>query len=233
LRLQNQKIEAQKNQIETERGKSDRLLRNILPDEIAEELKTRGHADPKLYDSATVLFTDFVNFTKLSSSMQPEKIISELDECFLAFDEIIEKHGLEKIKTIGDAFMCAGGLPVPNTTHAIDAVRAAIEINDWMKKRNAEKPDAIFREMRVGIHTGPVVAGVIGKNKFAYDIWGDAVNLASRLEEQGENGQVNISQTTYEAIKDQFVCTWRGKREVHNKGLVDMYFVNGDKKEGL
>jgi class 3 adenylate cyclase len=230
LRLQNQKIEAQKNQIETERGKSDRLLRNILPDEIAEELKTRGHADPKLYDSATVLFTDFVNFTKLSSSMQPEKIISELDECFLAFDEIIEKHGLEKIKTIGDAFMCAGGLPVPNTTHAIDAVRAAIEINDWMKKRNAEKPDAIFREMRVGIHTGPVVAGVIGKNKFAYDIWGDAVNLASRLEEQGENGQVNISQSTYEAIKDQFVCTWRGKREVHNKGLVDMYFVNGDKK---
>jgi adenylate cyclase len=228
LQMQNQKIEAQKNQIDAERGKSDRLLRNILPDEIAEELKTRGHAVPKLYDSATVLFTDFVNFTKLSASLQPERIISELDECFLAFDEIIEKHGLEKIKTIGDAFMCAGGLPVPNQTHATDAVRAALEINEWLRTRNAEKPDAIFREMRIGIHTGQVVAGVIGKNKFAYDIWGDAVNLASRLEEQGENGRVNISQTTYEAVKDQFKCSWRGQREVHNKGLVDMYFVDGE-----
>ena len=229
LRLQNQKIEAQKNQIDAERGKSDQLLRNILPDEIAEELKTRGHAAPKLYDSATVLFTDFVNFTKLSSSMQPERIISELDECFLAFDEIIEKHGLEKIKTIGDAFMCAGGLPIPNTTHPEDAVRAAIEINQWLQHRNQERPEAIFREMRIGIHTGPVVAGVIGKNKFAYDIWGDAVNLASRLEEQGENGRINISQTTYDAIKTQFECSWRGKREVHNKGLVDMYFVETEK----
>ncbi len=225
LRMQNQKIEAQKNQIDAERGKSDRLLRNILPDEIAEELKTRGHAAPKLYESATVLFTDFVNFTKLSSSLQPERIISELDECFLAFDEIIEKHGLEKIKTIGDAFMCAGGLPVPNDTHAADAVRAAIEINQWLQQRNRDRPDAIFQEMRIGIHTGPVVAGVIGKNKFAYDIWGDAVNLASRLEEQGETNRVNISQHTYEAIKHQFECSWRGQREVHNKGLVDMYFV--------
>ena len=225
LRLQNQKIEAQKNQIENERGKSDRLLRNILPEEIADELKARGHADPKLYDSATVLFTDFVNFTKLSANLPPEQIISELDECFLAFDEIIERHGLEKIKTIGDAFMCAGGLPVANQSHAKDAVRAAIEINQWLSDRNKDNPNAVFREMRIGIHTGPVVAGVIGKNKFAYDIWGDAVNLASRLEEQGEDGRINISQTTYHAIKDHFECTWRGKREVHNKGMVDMYFV--------
>ncbi len=232
LKMQNQKIEAQKNQIDAERGKSDRLLRNILPDEIAEELKTRGHAAPKLYESATVLFTDFVNFTKLSSSLQPERIISELDECFLAFDEIIEKHGLEKIKTIGDAFMCAGGLPVPNDTHAADAVRAAIEINQWLQQRNRDRPDAIFKEMRIGIHTGPVVAGVIGKNKFAYDIWGDAVNLASRLEEQGETNRVNISQQTYEAIKHQFDCSWRGQREVHNKGLVDMYFVEQEIEQG-
>lgn len=225
LRLQNQKIEAQKNQIENERGKSDRLLRNILPEEIADELKARGHADPKLYDSATVLFTDFVNFTKLSANLPPEQIISELDECFLAFDEIIERHGLEKIKTIGDAFMCAGGIPVANQSHAEDAVRAAIEINQWLSDRNQKNPKAVFREMRIGIHTGPVVAGVIGKNKFAYDIWGDAVNLASRLEEQGEDGRINISQTTYHAIKDHFECTWRGQREVHNKGMVDMYFV--------
>jgi adenylate cyclase len=229
LKMQNQKIEAQKNQIDVERGKSDRLLRNILPDEIAEELKTRGHAAPKLYESATVLFTDFVNFTKLSSNLQPERIISELDECFLAFDEIIEKHNLEKIKTIGDAFMCAGGLPVPNDTHPSDAVRAAIEINAWLQQRNKERPDAIFKEMRIGIHTGPVVAGVIGKNKFAYDIWGDAVNLASRLEEQGESGRINISSHTYEAIKGQFECSPRGQREVHNKGLVDMYFVEREK----
>jgi adenylate cyclase len=225
LRLQNQKIEAQKNQIENERSKSDRLLRNILPEEIADELKTRGYADPKLYDSATVLFTDFVNFTKLSENLPPGQIISELDECFLAFDEIIDRHGLEKIKTIGDAFMCAGGLPIANETHASDAVRAALEINQWLKQRNELNPKAVFREMRVGIHTGQVVAGVIGKNKFAYDIWGDAVNLASRLEEQGENGRVNISQTTYNAVKHQFECSWRGQREVHNKGLVDMYFI--------
>lgn len=230
LRLQNQKIEAQKNQIDNERGKSDRLLLNILPEEIATELKTRGYAAPKLYDSATVLFTDFVNFTKLSSKLPPEQIIAELDECFLAFDAIIDRHGLEKIKTIGDAFMCAGGLPVPNETHPVNAVRAALEITAWLKNRNETNPNAVFREMRIGIHTGPVVAGVIGKNKFAYDIWGDAVNLASRLEEQGEDGRVNISQTTYEAIKDYFVCTWRGQREVHNKGLVDMYFIESEIK---
>ena len=230
LRLQNQKIEAQKNQIDNERGKSDRLLLNILPEEIATELKTRGYAAPKLYDSATVLFTDFVNFTKLSSKLPPEQIIAELDECFLAFDAIIDRHELEKIKTIGDAFMCAGGLPVPNETHPVNAVRAALEITAWLKNRNETNPNAVFREMRIGIHTGPVVAGVIGKNKFAYDIWGDAVNLASRLEEQGEDGRVNISQTTYEAIKDYFVCTWRGQREVHNKGLVDMYFIESEIK---
>lgn len=230
LRLQNQKIEAQKNQIESERSKSDRLLRNILPEEIADELKTRGYAAPKLYDSATVLFTDFVNFTRLSANLPPEEIISELDECFLAFDEIIDRYGLEKIKTIGDAFMCAGGLPVPNDTHAVDAVKAAIEITQWLAERNRTNPKAVFQHMRIGIHTGPVVAGVIGKNKFAYDIWGDAVNLASRLEEQGEAGRINVSQTTYEAVKDHFLCSWRGKKEVHNKGLIDMYFIEKELK---
>jgi adenylate cyclase len=228
LKVQNRKIEAQKNQIDAERAKSDLLLLNILPEEIASELKTRGHAAPRLFESATVLFTDFVNFTKLSAQLSPEEIIGELDTCFLAFDEIIDRHGLEKIKTIGDAFMCAGGLPVPNQTHPTDAVSAALDMAAWLNHRNQTNPNAILREMRIGIHTGPVVAGVIGKNKFAYDIWGDAVNLAARLEEQGEAGRVNISATTYEAIKHRFACIHRGILEVHNKGAVEMYFVEGE-----
>ena len=225
LNVQNRQIQAQNREIEAERGKSDRLLLNILPEEIAQELKMKGYAKPRLYESATVLFTDFVDFTRLSATLLPEALIDELNECFLAFDLICDKFGLEKIKTIGDAFMCVGGLPVPNTTHPQDAVRAALEMNDWIQARNRDNAKAVFQEMRIGIHTGPVVAGVIGKNKFAFDIWGDAVNLAARLEEFGEPGRVNISSATAEAVGDQFQLTFRGEKEVHNKGLVAMYFV--------
>ncbi len=225
LSQQNQKIQLQNEQIEAERMKSDRLLLNILPQEVADELKARGYATPRLFESATILFTDFTNFTSLSTTLTPEQLIDELNDCFFAFDEICEKHGLEKIKTIGDAFMCAGGLPVPNETHPIDAVHAALEMFGWLEKRNATNPKAIFRDMRIGIHIGPVIGGVVGKNKFAFDIWGDAVNLASRLEELGEPGRVNISGTAYEVVKHRFRCEYRGKKEVHNKGLVDMYFI--------
>ena len=225
LNAQNQQIQAQNKEIEAERGKSDKLLLNILPDEVARELKTSGYATPRHYDSATVVFTDFVNFTRLSAQLSPDKLIDELDECFLAFDEICEKHGLEKIKTIGDAYMFAGGLPVPNDTHPQDAVRAALEMLEWLDKRNRENDRAVFHEMRIGIHTGPVVAGVVGKNKFAYDIWGDAVNLAARLEEHGEPGRLNISKATADAVKHLFKVVPRGKKEVYNKGLVEMYFV--------
>ncbi|MEO6759900.1 MAG: adenylate/guanylate cyclase domain-containing protein, partial [Saprospiraceae bacterium] len=225
LNLQNRQIQAQNKEIEAERSKSDQLLLNILPEEIAQELKTKGYAKPRLYESATVLFTDFVDFTRLSATLLPEALIDELNECFLAFDLICDKFGLEKIKTIGDAFMCVGGLPVPNTTHPQDAVRAALKMNDWIQDRNRNNAKAIFQEMRIGIHTGPVVAGVIGKNKFAFDIWGDAVNLAARLEELGEPGKVNISSATAAAIGDEFMLTFRGEKEVHNKGLVAMYFV--------
>lgn len=225
LTLQNRKIEAQRDQIEQERRNSDKLLLNILPEEIADELKKHGEATPKFYPAATVLFTDFIDFTLLSAQLSPEKLIAELDECFLAFDEICEKHHLEKIKTIGDAYMCAGGLPVQNETHPEDAVRAALDMVDWMERRNQENPNAVFRKMRIGVHTGPVIAGVIGKNKFAYDIWGDAVNLAARLEELGAPGRVNISSATREAVKHLFTTTYRGKKEVYNKGLVDMYFI--------
>lgn len=225
LALQNRQIQAQNAQIEAERRTSDRLLLNILPEEVAQELRTRGYASPRYYESATVLFTDFLNFTSLSAVMSPEELIAELEECFLAFDEISERNGLEKIKTIGDAYMCAGGLPIPNETHAEDAVRAALEMADWLKRRNKDNPKAVFREMRIGVHTGPVIAGVIGKNKFAYDIWGDAVNLAARLEELGAPGRVNVSRATAEAVKGRYRAHHRGKKEVHNKGQVDMYFI--------
>ncbi|TNE60699.1 MAG: tetratricopeptide repeat protein [Bacteroidetes bacterium] len=230
LELKNRKIEAQKAQIEEERQKSDRLLLNILPDEVAQELRSHGYATPRFYEAATVLFTDFSNFTRLSESLTPEELIDELNACFLGFDEICDKYGLEKIKTIGDAYMCAGGLPVPNDTHPEDAVNAALEMLAWLRRRHEAEPDAVFNNMRIGIHTGPVIAGVIGKNKFAYDIWGDAVNLASRLEELGEPGRINISGATYAVVKDRFNCSYRGKKEVHNKGLVDMYFI--DEQQG-
>jgi len=226
LREQNSQIQAQNIEIQEERRKSDRLLTNILPEEIADELKAHGYALPRMYESATVIFTDFVNFTKSSSLLSPEQIIDELNDCFLAFDEICDQHGLEKIKTIGDAFMCAGGLPLPNKTHPQDAVHAALKMLTWLNNRSSTNPGALLRDMRIGIHTGPVVAGVIGKNKFAFDIWGDAVNLAARLEEHGEAGRVNISKTTAEAVKGQFKITYRGQQEVHNKGMVDMYFAD-------
>lgn len=229
LQGQNKMIQAQNREIEEERRKSDVLLRNILPEEVAQELKTQGYATPHNYESATVLFTDFVNFTRLSTQLSPKQLIDELDTCFLAFDEICERHGLEKIKTIGDAYMCAGGLPIPNDTHPSDAVRAALDMCQWLEQRNLDNPDTLFRYMRIGIHTGPVVAGVVGKNKFAYDIWGDAVNLAARLEALGEPNRVNVSKETAQAINGEFKVTYRGEKEVHNKGLVEMYFVESKK----
>ncbi len=225
LKTQNLKIQNQNLLIEEERRKSDSLLLNILPEETAEELKVSGQATPRHYDSATVLFTDFIDFTKLSSELSPVELIDELNVCFLAFDEICERHGLEKIKTIGDAYMCAGGLPVPNETHPTDAVEAAMEMVQWLSARKQRNPKALLNAMRVGIHTGPVVAGVVGKNKFAYDIWGDAVNLAARLEAHGESGQINVSAATAEAIRHRYQTKYRGAIPVHNKGMVDMYFV--------
>ena len=229
LESQNRKIQTQNVQIQAEQRKSDGLLLNILPQEIADELKASGQATPRLYESATVLFSDFVNFTRLSAILTPKELIDELNECFLAFDEICENHGLEKIKTIGDAYMCAGGLPIPNDTHPSDAVAAALEMFQWLEQRKHERPNAHLTEMRIGIHTGPVMAGVIGKKKFAYDIWGDAVNLAARLEEHGEPGSVNVSGSTAAAVKNKFTAIHRGQKEVHNKGLVDMYFIVSEK----
>lgn len=221
------RIKIQYKEIEKEKQISENLLLNILPAEVAEELKAKGSADAKQFDEVTVLFTDFKDFTKLSEKMSAKELVEEINACFMVFDQIMETHGIEKIKTIGDSYMCAGGLPVPNKTHAVDVVRASLEIQKFIQNRMAERT-SLGKEpfqIRIGIHTGPVVAGIVGIKKFAYDIWGDAVNTASRMESSGEVGQVNISDTTYELVKDKFNCVHRGKIQAKGKGEIDMYFV--------
>jgi adenylate cyclase len=213
--------------LDLERHKSESLLLNILPERIALELKENDIVVPKHYDAVTVLFTDMAGFTKIAEKMEPSELISELDSIFSEFDRITKKYRIEKIKTIGDAYMCVGGLPMENETHAEDAVNCAIEFRDYMNllRANKEKQNLPFFTLRLGIHTGPVVAGVIGKEKFAYDIWGDTVNTASRMESSGVVGEVNVSHTTYELVKSKFVFEHRGKINAKNKGEIDMYLV--------
>ena len=215
--------------IEQERKRSDDLLLNILPESTAHELKTSGSAKARKYEFVSVLFTDFKNFTQIAEKLSAEELVAELDACFKGFDEITEKYNIEKIKTIGDAYMCAGGIPDANNTHPADTVQAGLEMIEFLKsyqKPKIEKGLPYF-EVRIGIHTGPVVAGVVGSRKFAYDIWGDTVNLAARMESSGAPGKVNISETTYQAVKEQFNCSHRGMIEAKNKGEIDMYFVDG------
>ena len=179
-----QKVEERTAALAQEKKKSDDLLFNILPEETAEELKQKGKTEPRRFNDVTVLFSDFVDFTRISENLSSEEIVSTVDECFSAFDLIVSKHKVEKIKTIGDSYMCGGGLPVPNSTHAIDCIRAALEMQDFMavfnKKRVKNGQDPLF--IRIGLHTGAVVGGVVGTKKFAYDIWGDTVKTASRKE---------------------------------------------------
>jgi adenylate cyclase len=226
---QRNKISKEKSISEKERKRSDELLLNILPAEIAEELKLKGSAEAQLIEEVTVLFTDFKGFTQLSEKLTPKELVGEINECFSAFDHIMQQYGVEKIKTIGDAYMAAGGLPTPNKTHAEDVVKAALEIQNFMHHHKAEKEaeGKLFFEIRIGVHTGPVVAGIVGIKKFAYDIWGDTVNTASRMESSGEIAKVNISGTTYELVKDKFNCIDRGKIKAKGKGEIDMYFVEG------
>lgn len=219
-------LEAKNAAIERERARADDLLRNILPATTALELLERKSVQPVRYEAVTVLFSDFKDFTRIAEHLSPEALVAELDTCFRLFDAIIERHGMEKIKTIGDAYMCAGGLPLPNTTHALDAVRAALDMQRELSALMAGRGERAF-EMRIGIHTGPVVAGVVGSHKFAYDIWGDTVNTAARMEETGEPGRVNISESTYQVIKEHYSCVYRGKLPAKNKGEIAMYFVEG------
>jgi len=207
--------------------RSDHLLLNILPAKIAEELKETGTAKAKRLENVTVLFTDFKGFTAISEKLTPIELVAEIHECFVGFDRIIDRYGIEKIKTIGDAYMAAGGVPEPKTTHALDVVAAALDIQTFMQERAEMKRQQgePFFEVRIGVHTGPVVAGIVGIRKFQYDIWGDTVNTASRLESSGEPGKVNVSHTAYELIKDHYACTYRGKIAAKGKGHIDMYFV--------
>ena len=218
-----------KAEVEEEKDRSDSLIANILPEDIAQELKEKGRAEARDFDLVSVLFTDFKGFTAASESLTPQELLEEINTCFEAFDGIISKHGIEKIKTIGDAYMAAGGLPVPNEDSVGSTVMAALEMQAFIQKRKAEldragKPGF---EMRVGVHTGPVVAGIVGVKKYQYDVWGDTVNTASRMESAGEVGRVNISQATYELLlhDPQFTFIPRGKHEVKGKGALEMYFV--------
>jgi adenylate cyclase len=217
----------QRNKISKEKNKSDQLLLNILPAEVADELKQNGHSKAQTFSDVSVMFTDFKDFTKISEKVSAEILVEELHTCFSAFDSILEKHKVEKIKTIGDAYLCASGLPIANPMHATDLVNAAIEIMDYIISRKIEKEalNEFSFELRIGINTGPVVAGIVGTKKFSYDIWGDTVNTAARMEQQSEAGKINISDTTYELVKDQFDVTHRGKIQAKNKGEVDMYFI--------
>jgi adenylate cyclase len=227
-------IYRQRTRISREKERSEKLLLNILPSEVAEELKEKGSAEAKQFEKVTVMFTDFKGFTQISEKLSPAELVAEIHTCFKAFDNIITKHNIEKIKTIGDSYMCAGGLPVANKTNATDVVKAALEIQQFMQQHLHQRKNEgkeIF-EIRIGIHTGPVVAGIVGVKKFAYDIWGDTVNIASRMESSGEAGKVNISGSTYQLVKDlpagqagKFNCIHRGKIQAKNKGEIDMYFV--------
>jgi len=210
-------------EIVQQKEETDKLLRNILPDEIAAELKANGKVQPKRFAQAGILFTDIVNFSQLSEQRSPEQVALELDRCFRAFDKIIRAYGLEKIKTIGDAYMCVSGVPTPQTDFAERIVNAAKDMQKWSKSQ-AEKGNK-FGHIRIGIHVGPVVAGVVGEDKFAYDIWGKAVNIAARIESASESGKINISSDLFKLVKDKYNCIYRGEIKVKNMGEFGMYFI--------
>ncbi len=214
-------------ELQEEKDKTDELIHNILPAQAVLELKDKGFVEPRQFESVTILFTDFKDFTSKASNLPPDQLVDELNKIFLEFDNIVEEYGLEKLKTIGDAYMAASGLPQITNDHAERVIKAALKMQEFIKSHHM-----FFRvkwQMRAGVHTGNVVAGVVGKKKFTYDIWGDTVNIASRMESSGVPGFVNISATTYELIKDKFVCQYRGKVEAKGKGKMDMYLVLREK----
>jgi class 3 adenylate cyclase len=228
LIYRNYRVKVKTNKIlDQQKAQIENLLLNILPAEVAGELQQKGHATPRNYESVSVMFTDFKGFTTLADKMSPGELVEELNSCFIEFDQIIGKYNLEKIKTIGDSYMCAGGIPTPDDRHAYHIVQASLEIQNYIVRNNYRRKEAGLEpwDLRIGIHVGPVVAGVVGKKKYAYDIWGSTVNIASRMESNGAPGQVNISAPTYEIVKDKYNCTHRGKIHAKNVGEIDMYFV--------
>lgn len=226
--LKNVELKEALDKLQHEKTRSENLLLNILPEEVAEELKATGTAKAKMFERVTVMFIDIKNFTTISQHLSPELLVAEIDFLFRGFDEITKRFEVEKIKTIGDAYMCAGGIPVPDLNNAENVARAAFEILQFMEQLKQERlsRNQSFLEIRIGINTGAVVAGIVGSSKFAYDIWGDTVNTAARMEQSGEVGKINISGDTYELLKDKFNCTYRGKIHAKNKGEIDMYFLS-------
>lgn len=228
----NQKINLRRlnisnHKLNREKSRTEELLHNILPIEVANELKTKGFSEAKQYDHVTVLFTDFVNFSGISETLSPKELVAEIDRCFKAFDLIMQKYNLEKIKTIGDAYLAVAGLPNANKNHALDAIEAAKELLLFMEETNSVfgKHAKHKAGIRIGLHSGPVVAGIVGVKKFAYDIWGDTVNTAARMEQNSESGKINVSDTTYELAKNHFPFESRGKIPAKNKGMIEMYFL--------
>ena len=230
LTQSNADLEEKNNIISIEKKKSDKLLLNILPEKAAEELKLNGHYKPQRFAEVSVMFIDFVKFTHIAEKLTPEELVEEIDFCFRKFDEIVSSHGIEKIKTIGDAYLCVGGLPEVNETHARDCIKAGYEIQEFLLSRAKERRQLSlpFFESRVGIHSGALVAGIVGIHKFAYDIWGDTVNTAARMETAGEVNKINISKTTYTLVAENtdFTFEYRGEHMAKNKGNMEMYFVS-------
>lgn len=218
-------------ELEEEREKSDQLLHNIFPAGLIDELKETGGIAPRAYGAVTMLFTDFQGFTSISSGMPAKELVSELNDIFNNFDVILDRFGLEKLKTMGDSYMVGGGFPIETGDHALKVVAAALEMQNYLKKRNKES--SYNWKMRAGVHSGDVVAGVVGKNKFTYDVWGNTVNLASIMERESEPGKVNITADTYELVKEYFDCDYRGELDVVGNGLVKMYFVRRLTEKGI
>jgi class 3 adenylate cyclase len=224
-----EKVAERTKELFDEKAKSDELLLNILPVEVAEELKRTGSLEARQFDEVTVLFTDFVGFTSISEKLSPKELVEEIHYCFKAFDAIIGLNKLEKIKTIGDAYMAVCGMPISDKDHAIHVVEAAKEIHQFIGQYQQERKQAgkPYFEIRMGINSGAVIAGIVGVKKYAYDIWGDTVNTAARMEQNCEPGKINLSGSTFELIKGTHKCTYRGKIEAKNKGRIDMYYVQG------
>lgn len=225
-------LNASNQELELTKKEHEELLQNIFPKKIADSLLAYGTVSPERYEDATFMFTDFDGFSKIVPNLSPEKLIESLSFYFDKFDEYMNQHNLIKIKTIGDSYMAAGGIPERNTTHAIDTILAALKMKFFVSNLKDSLPDSIpYFPLRIGIHTGQSVVGVIGKKRFAYDVWGEAVNLAARMEQNSESDAINISQATYNIVKDFFDCEPRGEIEAKNIGKVPMYFLHRIKPE--